>query len=446
MGLMRGIPTKLRFMCATIFADQLSGFSYVHPQLSTNAEETLEAKEAFERFGSRYGVKIMHYHADNGIFADNKWRQATAEDEQTLCLCGVNAHWQNGVAKLQIRELSNHARMMLIHAHRLWPSAIEANLWPYALRMANDLHNKLPTTSGDPPPINFYTSRQHHFKPIDWHHFGAPTYVLANQLQSGNAYPKWSERARIGIYLGQSPQHARSVSLVLSLQSVCVSPQFHCVVDGSFETTQPMLHQEPLPESLWQEKCHFKCVTRSSRHVTPAEEAAALPDVSGDLDPSLLDSDVPAQSIDDGQTHMLASAYKMNRPAVDASADRLQPEYRYPKRARFAPDIWTYSAEAKTGHLDPLQFLDDVFCKKATLHCFMSQKESSSDTLYLHQALKEPDRKEFIGAMDVEVQDQVKLGQYVIRHKSTLPEGAIILPCVWNMRRKHQLWSCKIYK
>ena len=99
MGLMRGIPTKLRYTCATLFVDQLSRFSYVHPQTSTNAEETVEAKRAFEALSARYGVKVMHYHADNGIFADNKWRRATADDQQTLSFCGVNTHWHNGVAK-----------------------------------------------------------------------------------------------------------------------------------------------------------------------------------------------------------------------------------------------------------------------------------------------------------------------------------------------------------
>ena len=344
---------------------------------------------------------------------------------------------------------------MLIHAHRLWPPAIEANLWPYALRMANDLHGKLPTTNGDTSPFDVYTSRQHHFKPQDWHHFGAPTYVLANQLQSGKSFPKWSERARIGIYLGQSPQHARSVSLILNLKTGCVSTQFHCVVDSNFETTQPLLHQEPLPESLWQEKCHFKRATRSSRQATegeipPAEGEAALPDASGDLDPSLLDSDAPAQSFDDGQMHThapaYASAYKMKQSAVNTLADCMQYKHRYPKHARFLPDVLTYLAVVETDHLNPLQHLGDVFSTESALHCFMSQKENPSDSLYLHQALKEPDREKWIEAMEIEVQDQFKSGQYVIRHRSTLPEGATILPCIWNMQRKRQLKSWGICK
>ncbi len=35
-------------------------------------------------------------------------------------------------------------RTMLIHVHHRWPSAITPNLWPYALRMANDAINVMP--------------------------------------------------------------------------------------------------------------------------------------------------------------------------------------------------------------------------------------------------------------------------------------------------------------
>ena len=61
---------------------------------------------------------IQHYHADNGRFADNKFREAVAQKGQSLTFCGVNAHFQNGVAERRIRELQDHARTMLIHANR----------------------------------------------------------------------------------------------------------------------------------------------------------------------------------------------------------------------------------------------------------------------------------------------------------------------------------------
>jgi hypothetical protein len=42
-------------------------------QFSTGAEETINAKIAFEAFATQFGVTVRHYHADNGRFANNMW-------------------------------------------------------------------------------------------------------------------------------------------------------------------------------------------------------------------------------------------------------------------------------------------------------------------------------------------------------------------------------------
>jgi len=96
---LKGIPTTKRYTAATVFVDHFSGLGYVHLQKTTNADETVQAKQAFEAYADSHGVKVLHYHADNGRFAENKWRNACTAKGQTLSFCGVNAHHQNGVAK-----------------------------------------------------------------------------------------------------------------------------------------------------------------------------------------------------------------------------------------------------------------------------------------------------------------------------------------------------------
>jgi len=44
-------------------------------------------------------VTIKHYHADNGSFQDKLFHQAIQEEKQMLSFCGINAHFQNGVAE-----------------------------------------------------------------------------------------------------------------------------------------------------------------------------------------------------------------------------------------------------------------------------------------------------------------------------------------------------------
>jgi hypothetical protein len=70
------------------------------------------------------------------------------------------------------------------------------------------------------------------------HTFACPVFTLQNALAAGNAVPKWSPRARLGLNLGPSPTHARNVYLVLNLSTGLVSPQYHCRFNDFFETTK----------------------------------------------------------------------------------------------------------------------------------------------------------------------------------------------------------------
>jgi hypothetical protein len=79
---------------ATVFTDHYSDLDYVHVQESTSAVNTIEGKQAFERFTHARGVRIEHYHADNGIFASNGFKDEVKRCGQTISFCAVGAHHQ----------------------------------------------------------------------------------------------------------------------------------------------------------------------------------------------------------------------------------------------------------------------------------------------------------------------------------------------------------------
>jgi hypothetical protein len=133
---------------ATVFVDHYSWLKYVHLMTKLTSEETKDAKQAFEHFAKQHGVRILHYHCDNGCFADNAFKNSGSAKGQRLTFCGVNAHFQNGIAEKAIRDLRESARKQLLHARQRWPAAIHLALWPYALRSAVSLHNTLPVFGG----------------------------------------------------------------------------------------------------------------------------------------------------------------------------------------------------------------------------------------------------------------------------------------------------------
>jgi hypothetical protein len=58
------------------------------------------------------------------------------------------------------------------------------------------------------------------------------------------------------------------------------------------------------------------------------------------------------------------------------------------------------------------------------------------DTMYHHQAMKQPDREKFQEAMKKECEAHYKEGNYRLVKRSELPEGATLLSSVWQMKKK----------
>ncbi|CAJ1936825.1 unnamed protein product, partial [Cylindrotheca closterium] len=255
-----GFLTKERYRVATVYVDQYSNFSYVHFQKSTTVDETLVGKEAFERLAATYGIQVQHYHADNGTFAAKGWIDACYQKKQSISFAGVNAHHQNGRTEARIKHIHDMARTSLIHATKRWPEAINAHLWPFAVRMANLLINATPWLADlkKRSPEEMFSGSKVDNNPKHWHHFGCPVFVLDKNMQQGRrpAGGKWMPRTQVGIYLGPSPQHSRSIALVLNLTTGRVGPEFHVYMDSKFHSVKNSTRQER-PEVKWMEAAYF---------------------------------------------------------------------------------------------------------------------------------------------------------------------------------------------
>ena len=125
-----------------------------------------------------------------------------------------------------------------MHAKSRWSSAIDLALWPYAVRNTVYVHNSVPWREDGRSCLELFSSVRVGVKMKHLHASACPVFALQNELASGNTLPKWSPRARLGLNLGQSPNHARNVYLVLNLITGLVSRQFHVKFDDLFETTR----------------------------------------------------------------------------------------------------------------------------------------------------------------------------------------------------------------
>ena len=239
MPFQTGKPSDQRYKCCTIWVDHFSKFIFAHMQKGTTGTETIESKTAFESFAKKFNVLIEHIHSDNGIFSRKQFAEHIEACGQLHTLCGVSAHWQNGVVERYIGILTTRARTALLHAISMWPSEITPEFWSFAFKLAVRIHNLTPDPLTGKTPYELFTGEvpSHHLN--DFRVFGCPVYVLEKNLADDNGFPKWKSRSHLGIYVGHSEQHSSNVIMVWNPVTKHVSPQYHVVLDEGFETIRP---------------------------------------------------------------------------------------------------------------------------------------------------------------------------------------------------------------
>ena len=190
--------TQQRYKYGTVFVDKYSGYTFVNLQRRLTSEGTVQAKRAFELSSEQHGVKILHYHADNGRLADNAFINDCQRQGQGLSYCGVNTHFQNGIAERRIRDLHEQTRTSMLYAMSKWKRMILICLWPYAMRHANDVANATPKIGEEISPLEKFSGVKVVPKLRHFHAFGCPTYVLDNAIQSGQACPNENNDPGLG--------------------------------------------------------------------------------------------------------------------------------------------------------------------------------------------------------------------------------------------------------
>ena len=117
----KGSLTRSRIWACTVFVDYYTGYLFMALMRDLTAESTLAAKREFEHRCSFWGIKVKHYHSDNGILAENAWINECKRCKQDLIFCGVGAHHQNDISERKIKDVTLISRTMLLHEIRYWP-------------------------------------------------------------------------------------------------------------------------------------------------------------------------------------------------------------------------------------------------------------------------------------------------------------------------------------
>ena len=96
-------------------------------------------------------------------------------------------------------------------------------------------------------------------------------FALVTLLQQGHTVPKWSQRAQLGLNLGPSMVHVRSLSWLLNITKGMVSSQFHIIYEDFFENTRYPTGQSK-STFVWKRVLGPVQVVRQPCHPTLAEQ------------------------------------------------------------------------------------------------------------------------------------------------------------------------------
>ena len=311
--------------------------------------------------------------------------------------------------------------------------------------------------------VRFSAVRKVMSNPNAWMPFGCPVYVLNNALQNQQQIKgKWKHRSRVGVYLGRSPLHAATVALVLSLQTGRVSPQFHVQFDPTFQTVKSSFGGRS-PESRWQRICGFV-----SDALTKKKDAADGPEwapepvvvqIPSDLqDMQAADLDVED---DDRSVSTIGSLHEEGFQTDEDQTLRRSNRVRKPVE-RFKFEAMLAEIMDTTTDSEGAEFEDphspapgEIFCMKAMFGDDTEQPEhpllafgasNDPDTLYLHEAIRAPDKKQFKEAMVKEFNGQWDNGNFKLIEWKQLKRGTPVLPGVWALKRKRRILSGEVYK
>jgi Reverse transcriptase (RNA-dependent DNA polymerase) len=91
-------------------------------------------------------------------------------------------------------------------------------------------------------------------------------------------------------------------------------------------------------------------------------------------------------------------------------------------------------------------FSIELDCYEQCDHPVVFSASTDPDVLQYHEAMKQPDRVQFIRAMVKEIQAHTDGKNWIIVKRSTVPKGHQALPAVWAMHRKRKIDTREVYK
>jgi hypothetical protein len=139
-------------------------------------------------------------------------------------------------------------------------------------------------------------------------------------------------------------------------------------------------------------------------------------------------------------------------PTAEAEPDGVRWSRRHKLTERLR-ESGQFFGNAYSAEIDKDALIDDVYdgkeesvVQRAMEDPIAFAASSDPDIMHLNQAMKQPDKKQFVSAMKGEIDSHTKNKHWIIVPRSSVPRGVDVLPTVRAMRRKRRIVSRGVYK
>jgi hypothetical protein len=260
--------------------------------------------------------------------------------------------------------------------------------------------------------------------------------------------------------------HARNVYLVLNLSTGCVSQQYHCRFDDFFETTR---HNRPDVNGTisWQLLAGLNCAeTILSEVSVPTQHSVMYPETQSEANVPSVEVSIALPfhefttdnySLSDGDSQVTENVRPSHQswtegatsaePTVTAGTSQRGRVHTMSQRmAESVAQGLDHMAHQSTFEETDEDLFHDVHLElqERMRNPIAFHAEMMSDIMYLQQALRQPNAKEFMQAVVKEINGHVDCDNWTIKKRNKVPEDVHIVLSVWSMRHKRDLTTNEI--
>ena len=289
---------------------------------------------------------------------------------------------------------------------------------------------------------------------------------MNNALQGQHYLPKWQKQAQLGVYLGPSPNHSRTVHLILNLRTGHVLPQYHVKIDDFFKTVSNKNSNFDSPEPEWKilsglvmnghKKSSDSEVAMSPTFINNTTKLDDLSDINLPLD---FDQDQRVTGSDNQRETRPNHVHHKQETVLHGSEGEtttdMLPNPRVTTRSsrNIERTQWmeesTQQCEQGIVAWEVLYDQDEVKMKPMHNDQFVLQRRLSNpiafaasadpDIMYYHQAMNKPDHEHFRRSIQMETQDHEMNWHWEVISKQDMQPNTKLLHMVWAMRRKRRI-------